>query len=144
MAGSRNLDETALASRRRRENHLGGARLAALSSRTKRLAECVIMDEKRAVSRRRTYLEAQLSSQDGIAWAQGVVRNLSDAGALIESANASIPDTLNLSIPQTGLRTRARVAWRHADRTGLRFDAPPVRVAAPKSIASPYDDDANY
>lgn len=102
------------------------------------------MDEKRAVLRRRTYHDARLSSQDGIAWANGVVRNLSEGGALVESVSGSIPDTLDIQLPQSGFRSRARVVWRKGPRAGLRFEAPPVRVVATIPLATPYDDDPNY
>jgi len=102
------------------------------------------MDEKRAVLRRRTYLAAQLSSRDGIAWSEGVVRNLSEAGALIEARGAPLPESLDVAIPLAGVRTPARVAWRHGVLAGLQFQRPPAPLAPPKPIASPYDDDPNY
>ena len=102
------------------------------------------MNEKRAVLRRRTYHEARLSSQDGIAWAHGVVRNLSEGGALVDSVSGPIPDALDIQLPQTGFRSRARVVWREGPRAGLQFEASPVRVVAPPPLATPYDDDPNY
>jgi hypothetical protein len=98
------------------------------------------MEEKRAVLRRRTYLQARLSSRDGIGWTHAVVRNLSDKGALIEAANQPIPEEAELSIAQTGLRARAQVAWRHGFRAGLRL-AP---ATAPRPVARLPDDDPNY
>ena len=102
------------------------------------------MDEKRVVLRRRTYLTAQVSSRDGIAWSQGVVRNLSEVGALIEMQGAPLPDVLDIAIPMAGLRTPARVAWRDGGRAGLQFQRPPAPVAPSRPFASPYDDDPNY
>ncbi len=102
------------------------------------------MDEKRNVLRRRTYLAAQLSSRDGIAWAQAVVRNLSDSGALIEALDAPLPDALDIAVPMAGLRRRARVAWRGEGRAGLHFEAPAGRVATAQPAGRRPGDDPNY
>jgi hypothetical protein len=115
-------------------------RLRRRFARTRRFAEGVIMDEKRAVLRRRTYFQARLSSRDGIGWTHAVVRNLSDRGALIEAVNQPIPEEAELSIAQTGLRARAHVAWRDGFRAGLSL-APST---APRPAARLPDDDPNY
>ena len=100
------------------------------------------MDEKRAVLRRRTYYAAQLSCRNGIAWSDAVVRNLSDAGALIEAPNSPIPDMLDMVIPMAGVRTAARVAWRGEGRAGLQFER--TRAAPQRPNADISDGDPNY
>jgi hypothetical protein len=107
-------------------------------------AEGANLDEKRAVLRRRTYFAAKLSSHDGIAWSEGVVRNLSETGALIEALNSPIPDVLDIAIPMAGVRARARVAWRSGARAGLQFQRPPGRADPPPPVACRRDDDPNY
>jgi hypothetical protein len=102
------------------------------------------MDEKRAVLRRRTYMAAQFSSHDGIAWSEGVVRNFSEAGALIEVTGSPLPDALQVAIPVAGLRTQARVAWRDGARAGLQFLRPPAPAALRAPKATPYDDRPDY
>lgn len=102
------------------------------------------MEDKRAVSRRRTYLDAQLSSQNGILWSDATVRNLSEGGALVFVKQATIPDPLEITIPQTSFRARARVVWRGNGHAGLRFETAPARVAPAKPIARPHGDDPNY
>ena len=101
------------------------------------------MEDKRSVSRRRTYLTAQVASRDGIGLASGLVRNLSASGAMIEGLSASCPEMLALSIPAAGLRRDARVVWRAGARFGVQFRAE-VAVAEPRRRATPYDDDPNY
>jgi hypothetical protein len=102
------------------------------------------MDERRAVLRRRTYFAAQLSSQDGIVWSDGVVRNLTPGGAMIEALNAPIPDALDIVIPMAGVRARARVTWRADDRAGVQFQPAAAARPAPESRARRYRDDPNY
>lgn len=103
-----------------------------------------MMDQKRAGLRRRTYYAARLSCHNGIAWSEGVVRNLSDAGALVETQNAPVPDVLDIAIPMAGLRVRARVAWRGQGRAGLQFQRLPGHDVLRPPSARRREDDPNY
>jgi len=53
-----------------------------------------------------------------------LVRDLSDVGArIIFSETVTIPDMINLHIPQKNQTVRARVTWRRGDEIGLGFSA---------------------
>jgi hypothetical protein len=53
-----------------------------------------------------------------------LVRDLSNEGArIIFSENVTIPDVVNLHIPQKDQTLRARVQWRRGDEIGLAFPA---------------------
>ena len=53
-----------------------------------------------------------------------LVRDLSVEGArIIFSEAVSIPDMINLHIPQKNYTVRARVTWRRGDEIGLGFPA---------------------
>jgi len=51
-----------------------------------------------------------------------LIRDISDAGArIIFSDTVSIPDVVDLHIPQKEQTLRAHVQWRHGDEVGLAF-----------------------
>ena len=51
-----------------------------------------------------------------------LIRDFSDAGArIIFSDTISIPDVVDLYIPQKEQTVRAHVQWRHGDEVGLEF-----------------------
>ena len=55
-----------------------------------------------------------------------VVRNISQTGALIQSANASqIPDTFNLIVDLDGLDVECEVLWRSGTKVGVGFTGHP-------------------
>jgi hypothetical protein len=55
-----------------------------------------------------------------------VVRNLSATGACLAVPNpAAIPEQFDLLIKPELLKRHCRVAWRTADRIGIRFVEPP-------------------
>jgi hypothetical protein len=64
-----------------------------------------------------------------------LVRDLSDVGArIIFSEAVTIPDMINLHIPQKNQTLRARVTWRRGDEIGLGFSAAnPVADPLPDS-----------
>jgi hypothetical protein len=66
-----------------------------------------------------------------------LVRDLSDVGArIIFSETVTIPDMINLHIPQKNQTVRARVTWRRGDEIGLGFSAAnPVADPLPDSAA---------
>jgi uncharacterized small protein (DUF1192 family) len=58
------------------------------------------------------------------------IRDMSDTGARIAfSDKVSLPDTVELHIPERNLTLRAKVRWRRGDEVGLAF-AVPVQHAA--------------
>jgi hypothetical protein len=66
-----------------------------------------------------------------------LVRDLSDIGArIIFSETVTIPDMINLHIPQKNQTVRARVTWRRGDEIGLGFSAAnPVADPLPDTAA---------
>ena len=66
-----------------------------------------------------------------------LVRDLSVEGArIIFSEAVTIPDMINLHIPQKNQTVRARVTWRRGDEIGLGFSAAnPVADPLPDSAA---------
>jgi hypothetical protein len=51
-----------------------------------------------------------------------LIRDISDEGArIIFSDTVSVPDVVDLYIPQKEQTLRARVQWRHGDEIGLAF-----------------------
>jgi hypothetical protein len=66
-----------------------------------------------------------------------LVRDLSGEGArIIFSEAVTIPDMINLHIPQKSQTLRARVTWRRGDEIGLGFSAAnPVADPLPDSNA---------
>ena len=96
------------------------------------------MTERRAVPRQRTFLQAVLSFQNGTASEDGVVRNLSERGALIELPYPNAPETFELLVPARGLRAAARVAWRSGARFGLALE--PIAAAKPAKRPGPRDE----
>ena len=62
-----------------------------------------------------------------------LVRDLSDKGArIIFSDTVTLPENVELYIPQRELTLRARVQWRRSDEIGLAFEA----VSAPEAPPS--------
>lgn len=54
-----------------------------------------------------------------------LIRDLSDEGArIIFSDTVSVPDVIDLYIPQKEQTVRAHVQWRHGDEIGLAFPDP--------------------
>jgi hypothetical protein len=79
------------------------------------------MQERRAVSRRRTFLKGVLTFNNGNSSEDCLVRDLTEAGALIELPHPEAPGSFDLLIPSKSLRASARVAWRVGGRFGLNF-----------------------
>ena len=79
------------------------------------------MQERRAVSRRRTFLKGVLTFNNGNSSEDCLVRDLTEAGALIELPHPEAPRSFDLLIPSKSLRAPARIAWRVGGRLGLNF-----------------------
>lgn len=61
------------------------------------------------------------------------VRDISDTGARLEAAAASVPDTFMLIVELDGLEADCEVVWRKVNFVGVRFTGPPRR-SGPKRI----------
>ncbi len=78
------------------------------------------MDDKRISRRQRTFKGGAVSTPSGII--DCVIRNLSDAGALLEfSGSLAVPDTFFLIIKPELVNRACKVAWRAERRIGVRF-----------------------
>jgi hypothetical protein len=78
------------------------------------------MDDKRDVPRQRTFKGGSVSLASGSI--DCIIRNLSGTGALIEfSGPIAMPDTFVLIVKPELLKRSCIVAWRSANRVGVRF-----------------------
>jgi hypothetical protein len=97
------------------------------------------LEQKRRSPRIRTLLRARLVYQNGDCSVECVVRNISDHGAKIGvTTSLTLPDQMNLLIPQKGMNQRVRVCWRHADEMGVEYVAMAERPTAPAETV-PHD-----
>jgi len=79
------------------------------------------MQERRAVSRQRTFLKGVMAFNNGNSSEDCLVRDLTEEGARIELPHPNAPLTFDLLIASKSLRKAARVVWRVGGRLGLRF-----------------------
>ena len=61
------------------------------------------------------------------------VRDISDKGARLEAAAASVPDTFVLIVELDGLEAECEVVWRKVNFVGVKFTAPPKHTG-PKRV----------
>ena len=89
-----------------------------------------VIAERRAVSRHRVFKGATLSFNGGYAAMECVVRNMSDAGALLRFGDATgVPAKFDLHIFGETQTRPANVRWRSGQNVGVSFYAaglPPV------------------
>jgi hypothetical protein len=91
------------------------------------------MGERRGSQRHKSFLQGLIRFDKRRGAINCLVRDVSDEGArIILSEAVTIPDSVELQIPQRGQTFRAVVQWRHADEIGLAFNdgaaaAPPAR-----------------
>jgi hypothetical protein len=71
-------------------------------------------------------LKGVLAFNNGNSSKDCVVRDLTDAGALVELPHPDAPSKFDLLIASKALRRSARVAWRAGGRLGLDFGVPPL------------------
>ena len=83
------------------------------------------MQERRAVARHRTFLKGVLAFNNGNSSEDCLVRDLTEAGALIELPHPRAPPGFDLLVPSKGLRKRARIVWRTGGRLGVSFTPAP-------------------
>jgi uncharacterized protein YceH (UPF0502 family) len=95
------------------------------------------MGERRGTRRQKSFLRGFVYSDKRRGVMGCLVRDLSEEGArIIFSETVTIPDVLNLHIPQREQTWRAHVQWRRGDEIGLAFtEATPVAVAQEIELA---------
>jgi hypothetical protein len=90
------------------------------------------MGERRGYRRQKSFLRGFVYFDKRRGVMGCLVRDFSDDGArIIFSENVTIPDVINLHIPQREQTWRAQVQWRRGDEVGLAFtEATPAAAAA--------------
>lgn len=83
------------------------------------------MDERRSSRRQKSFLRGVVYFDKRRSETACLVRDLSEDGArIILSQTVTIPDLIELDIPQREQTVIARVEWRRADEAGLSFSRP--------------------
>jgi len=79
-------------------------------------------DERRRATRQKSFLRGCVYFNNRRNAFDCLIRDISDGGArIIFSDTVSVPDVVELYIPQKEQNMRARVQWRHGDEIGLAF-----------------------
>ena len=82
------------------------------------------MGERRGTRRQKSFLRGFVYFDKRRGVMSCLVRDLSDDGArIIFSQSVTIPETVNLHIPQRDKTFRAKVTWRRGDEIGLALMA---------------------
>ena len=92
------------------------------------------MTERRAVARQRTFLRGVLSFNNGNSSEDGLVRNLTAEGALLELPDPRAPERFDLLVPARNLRFHAHAVWRKGSHVGVAFEGA-AHSAAPQRRA---------
>ena len=80
------------------------------------------MSERRRASRQKSFLRGCIYFNKRRSVADCLIRDISDEGAkIIFSDTISIPDVIELYIPQKEQTLRAQVQWRHGNELGVTF-----------------------
>jgi PilZ domain len=83
------------------------------------------MNERRASRRQKSFLRGVVYFDKRHSETACLVRDLSEDGArIVLSQTITIPDVIELQIPQRQQTLSARVQWRRADEVGLSFSKP--------------------
>ena len=81
------------------------------------------MDERRTQPRRRSLLGGRIAYNNNQCTFDGILRNVSDDGALIVFGDATAtPSDVVLSVPNRQETRRARVVWSANGRAGLALE----------------------
>jgi PilZ domain len=81
-----------------------------------------MMSERRGSIRQKSFLRGCVYFNKRRSAVDCLIRDISDDGARIVFSEAiSVPDVVELYIPQKEQMLRARVQWRHGDEIGLAF-----------------------
>ena len=82
------------------------------------------MSERRRATRQKSFLRGCIYFNNRRSALDCLVRDISATGArLIFSDTVSVPDMVDLHIPQKEQMLRAHVQWRHGDEIGVAFPA---------------------
>ncbi len=80
------------------------------------------MGERRHSSRQKSFLRGCVYFNKRRNALDCLIRDISSEGArIVFSETVSVPDVVDLYIPQKEQTVRARVQWRHGDEIGLAF-----------------------
>jgi PilZ domain len=80
------------------------------------------MNERRTVRRMKSFLRGLIYFDARRGASPCLVRDMNDEGArIIFSEAVTLPEIVNLHIPQKEQTLRARVSWRRGDEIGLSF-----------------------
>jgi PilZ domain-containing protein len=92
------------------------------------------MAERRTSRRHKSFLRGVIHFDKSRGGTNCLIRDLSDTGArIVLSPAVTIPNTVELQIPQRGQTFRAQVQWRRADEIGLAFSDPRAETARRES-----------
>jgi len=92
------------------------------------------MNGRRASRRQKSFLRGVVYFDKRRSETACLVRDLSEDGArIVLSQTITIPDVIELQIPQREQTLSARVQWRRADEVGLSFSKPDTATTAGKS-----------
>jgi hypothetical protein len=97
------------------------------------------MSERRAVARKKTLLQGRLFFNNGCNSVDCTVRDISDAGARLSFGGAvTIPEVVELRIPNKAEQYRAVVQWRIDKEVGVAFgvEDPPSSTAGPGDVVA--------
>jgi hypothetical protein len=90
------------------------------------------MSERRIAQRQKSFLRGCIYYNNRRSATDCLIRDISPTGArLIFSDTVTVPDMVDLYIPQKDQMLRAQVQWRHGDEVGVGF--PSAKVSGPKS-----------
>lgn len=98
--------------------------------------------ERRHALRHRSFLQGRIYFNKGRSAVDCLIRDISDEGArIIFSDTVSIPDVVDIYVPQKAQTLRARVEWRHGEEAGIAFEHPalphdPVPVAGQDELTA--------
>jgi hypothetical protein len=82
------------------------------------------MSERRIAQRQKSFLRGCIYYNNRRSATDCLIRDISPTGArLIFSDTVTVPDVVDLYIPQKEQMLRAHVQWRHGDEVGVGFPA---------------------
>jgi hypothetical protein len=86
------------------------------------MSERKSVSERRTSARQRSFLRGQIYFNNRRSTLDCLIRDISSTGArLIFSDAVTVPDIVDIFIPQKEQTLRAHVQWRHGDEVGVAF-----------------------
>jgi hypothetical protein len=86
------------------------------------MSERKSVSERRTSARQRSFLRGQIYFNNRRSTLDCLIRDISSTGArLIFSDAVTVPDIVDIFIPQKDQTLRAHVQWRHGDEVGVAF-----------------------